>query len=62
MADGLGLGVVHIGHVLEEQQPEHRILVFRRRDGAAQLVGGLPQGALEFFVGHGVTGSVAIAS
>lgn len=32
-----------IGDVLQEHQPQHDMLVFRRVDVLAQLIGGLPQ-------------------
>ena len=58
----LGLGVVvdgqpvvhlheRIGDVLEEDQPEHDVLVLRRVHGAAQLVGCGPQLVLEAEIG-----------
>ena len=40
-----------VGDELEEDQREDDVLVFRRLDGAAELVGGVPEGFLEGFRG-----------
>lgn len=37
---------------LEKHQPEDRILVLGSRDGAAELVGGVPKGGSEVVMGH----------
>jgi len=40
-----------VGDELEEDQREDDVLVFRRLDGATELVGGVPEGFLEGFRG-----------
>ena len=42
-----------IRDVLEEDQPQHHVLVLRSIHRAAQLVGSLPQGVLQLLVGAG---------
>ena len=62
LANHIRLCLEQIAHILEENQPQHRVLVFCGRYRPPQGVGSFPEGVFELLVGYVVPSLVAAVS